>query len=81
MPVRIGLLAMSLWPWFFGHPANSRKWEYDSQRSLENIRRKTPWRVRGEGEIFGVCLSSERTVREEVTRGPDDRSAARDFPW
>ncbi len=59
LPVRIGLLAMSLWPWFFGHPANSRKWEYDSQRSLENIRRKTPWRVRGEGEIFGACLSSE----------------------
>ena len=42
--------------------------------------RKTPWRVRAESENLEVRVPSD-TVREEVVRGLDHRSAARDLSW
>lgn len=48
---------------------------------LESIRPQDALARERRGRDLGACLSSETSVREEVTRGPDDRSAARDFSW
>ncbi len=61
-------------------PAIFCKWEYDLQRSLLSIRPQDALARESRERKLEVRVPSN-TVREEVIRGLDHRSAARDLPW
>src|SRR5580704_16600230 len=59
--------------------ANLRKWEYDLQRSSGSIRPRDA--LARESPTSRLDCLSQTTVRKEVTRGCDHRSAPRMLPW